>query len=266
MKDHACASEDVHTQVLEHLLSQIEKTTVFNEPFSHFYLEEVFPEDIYEQLLSHLPDTDLYYTCHNHQDREGGYMRSSLELNRMKLPELPTDQQDLWRGIASVLTAPELKEVIYRKLAKDLAFRFAVAPSQVERLPGYAKPTLYRETAGFEIAPHTDTRKKIVTMHLYLPADYSQLDLGTSLYRRKLLALPFGPWQDRFTEFKKFPFRPNSGYAFVVNNTLTRRSWHGREKLPADAGVRNTLNNTFYQSPWEGFDNYLDSSAVLAKQ
>lgn len=117
---------------------------------------------------------------------------------------------------------------------------------------------LYRETAGYEIAPHTDTRKKVVTMHLYLPADCSQLGLGTALYRRKLLALPFGPWRHRFAECKRFAFRPNSGYAFVVNNTLTRKSWHGREKLPADAGVRNSLNTTFYQPPSADFGDYLD--------
>ncbi len=118
---------------------------------------------------------------------------------------------------------------------------------------GYSRPTLYRETDGFEILPHPDTRKKIVTMHLYWPADRSQLDLGTALYRRKLLAWPFGGWQNRFAKVKQFPFQPNSGYAFVVNNTLSRKSWHGREKLPAGAGVRNTLLNTFYETPREEF-------------
>ena len=51
--------------------------------------------------------------------------------------------------------------------------------------------------------------------------------------------------------------RANISHAFVVNNTLTRKSWHGREELPAGAGVRNTLLNTFYESAREGFDGYL---------
>lgn len=111
------------------------------------------------------------------------------------------------------------------------------------------RPTLYRETEGFEIPPHTDTRRKVVTMHLYLPAGRDQLGLGTALYRRRRLAWTPGEWRRRFEKVKQFPFRPNSGYAFVVNNTLTRKSWHGRETLPPGSGVRNTLLNTFYEEP-----------------
>ena len=93
-------------------------------------------------------------------------------------------------------------------------------------------------------------------MHFYLPADDSQIDLGTALYRLRL-TLPFGSWQRRFEKVKQFDFRPNSGYAFVVNNTLTKRSWHGRERLPEGAGVRNTLLNTFYAEQREGYCGYL---------
>ena len=155
------------------------------------------------------------------------------------------------------LTDPALKRAMYAKLARDLAFRYGVPESKVPELAGYTRPTLYRETEGFEIPPHPDTRKKVVTMHLYFPADLSQLDLGTTLYRRKLLAPPFGDWRRRFEKVKQFSFQPNSGYAFVVNNTLTKKSWHGREELPPGAGVRNTLLNTFYETPRDGFGGYL---------
>jgi hypothetical protein len=159
----------------------------------------------------------------------------------------------MWRGVASTLASPALKTALFAKLAKDLAFRYSVSESRAGDLAGYSRPTLYREMEGYEIAPHPDTRKKVVTMHLYLPADRSQLDLGTALYRRKLLALPLSSWHHRFTKVKQFLFQPNSGYAFVVNNTLTKKSWHGREELPPGAGVRNTLLNTFYETPREGF-------------
>jgi hypothetical protein len=69
--------------------------------------------------------------------------------------------------------------------------------------------------------------------------------------------MPFGDWKRRFEKVKQFDFRANSAYAFVVNNTLGKRSWHGREKLPAGAGVRNTLLNTFYEEQREGYYGYL---------
>ena len=124
----------------------------------------------------------------------------------------------------------------------------------------YARPTLYRETEGFEIPAHPDTRKKVVTMHLYFPADLTQIGLGTALYKRRSLALPVGDWKKRFVKVKQFEFRPNSGYAFVVNNTLTKKSWHGREELPAGSGVRNTLLNTFYETPRDGYHGYLNET------
>jgi hypothetical protein len=53
-------------------------------------------------------------------------------------------------------------------------------------------------------------------------------------------------WHGRFQKVKQFPFAPNSGYAFVVSNSLRRKSWHGREVLPPGAGVRNSLLNLYF--------------------
>jgi hypothetical protein len=172
------------------------------------------------------------------------------------LEKLPPAHRDLWAGIAAALTAPELKRAVFARFAPDLAYRFGVKEAAVPDLPGFTRPTLYRETDGFEIPPHPDTRKKVVTMQLYLPADLTQRGLGTALYRRKL-GWPLGGWRHRFEQVRQFDFRPNSGYALVVNNTWTRKSWHGRERLPEGAGVRNTLLNTFYESPRDGFSGYL---------
>ena len=240
--------------VLEHLIQNIENTPALDAPFSHIYLENVFPDDVYEQLLSHLPDQELYNgSSERHYGQGDSFVRWMFALTAARMSVLSGAQQELFRGLVTALTAPELKQALYTKLARDLAFRYGVAESAVAELAGYSRPTLFRETAGFEIPPHPDTRKKVVTMQFYWPEDASQIDLGTALYRRKLLAWPLGGWQNRFEKVKQFPFRPNSGYAFVVNNKLTKKSWHGRELLPAGAGVRNTLLNTFYESPREEY-------------
>jgi hypothetical protein len=256
----ATAGREVASYVLGHLLGRIEATPAIHEPFTHIYLEEVFPRDVYEQVLASLPDARLYQGSaerHREKGEVGGYVRSMFPVAPTTLADLPASDRELWRGIGAVLTAPELKRAMFARLARDLAYRFGVPESEVPRLSAYARPTLYRETEGFEIPPHPDTRKKIVTMHLYFPADRSQLELGTALYRRRPLAMPFGDWRGRFEKVKQFPFEPNSGYAFVVNNTLSKKSWHGREQLLPGAGVRNTLLNTFYEIPRDGFGGYL---------
>ena len=149
--------------------------------------------------------------------------------------------------MANALAAPELKAAVFRKLAPDLALRFDIPPAQVEKIVTFCKPSLMRDLEGYEIPPHPDGRAKVVTMQLYLPCDRSQLGLGTALYKRRLTSLRgLFSWHGRFQKIKQFPFAPNSGYAFVVSNSLRRKSWHGREKLPAGAGVRNSILNLYF--------------------
>lgn len=257
----AATAREVSTRVLDHLLARIAATPAIQEPFTHIYLEEVFPRDVYAQILASLPDPGLYGgTAERHKvkgEAAGGYVRLMFPITPSALAPLPPAHEELWRAVGAALTAPELKRAMFAKLARDLAYRYGVPESEVPGLSGYSRPTLYRETEGFEIPPHPDTRKKVVTMHLYFPADRSQLELGTALYRRRLMALPFGNWRGRFEKVKQFAFQPNSGYAFVVNNTLSKKSWHGREELPPGAGVRNTLLNTFYETPRDGYGGYV---------
>jgi hypothetical protein len=239
---------------VQHLLKRLEQTPAQEAPFSHFYIEDVLPRDLYAALLDLLPAEDMYSRAsEKYKDGEVGYVRTFFNLDAVNLYRLPKQARPLWGGVATALMSAEVKEAVFGKLHKDLVFRYGVKPAEAKGLPGFAMPTLYREVEGFEIPPHPDTRKKVVTMHLYLPRDRSQLNLGTALYRKRLLAWPFGTWHHRFVKVKQFPFQPNSGYAFVVNNTVTKKSWHGREKLPAGAGVRNTLLTTFYEKPKEGF-------------
>jgi hypothetical protein len=140
------------------------------------------------------------------------------------------------------MRAPELKTLVFQKLSTDLSARFCCRPSEVNFTPAFPKASLFRDTDGYEIAPHPDGRAKIVTMQLYLPRDRSQLDLGTALYKRRFKSLKgLYSWHGRFEKVKQFMFQPNSGYAFAVSNSLRKKSWHGREHLPDGCGTRNTL-------------------------
>lgn len=259
------SASQIKEQVLRHLVARVEATPALDEPFSHAFFEDVLPEDIYAQVLRHLPSDDKYIrAAERHSDGDGGYVRSLFNITTDRIGDFPVAAQELWRGVAAALTSDELKRAVYAKLHKDLAYRYGVPSGKVSALAGFTRPVLYRETEGFEIAPHPDTRKKVVTMAFYLPADRSQVELGTALYRHKYLALPVGSWRKRFLKIKQFPFLPNSAYAFVVNNTLTKKSWHGREELPPGAGVRNTLLNTFYEQAREGYDGYLEQPVAKA--
>lgn len=242
----------MYARIRAHLLAQIRNAPVWNEPFTHTYLEGLFPADVYELLLTNLPPPNRYWTgpC----DRNAASpVRTFYHLNTEGVRRLPVAGRQIWRAVAAALTDPELKRCLYARLAPDLMCRFGGDEADVPGLPGYPRPTLYREIEGYELPPHPDTLKKAVTMHLYLPADLSQVHLGTALYQ-----CDHGSC---FTSVKQFEFRPNSGYAFVVNDSPFRQSWHGRERLPAGCGVRNTLLNVFYVEPRPGYSGYLNQDA-----
>lgn len=250
------SAAEIYARVLAHVLTRVHRALVWDEPFSHTYFEQLLPADVYAALLAHLPPADRYST--ELPDPSGRHeVRTFYNLTTDRVRRFPAGCRNVWRGVLAALTDPELKRCLYAKLAPDLMHRYGVQEARVCDLVGHSRPTLYREIEGYELPAHPDTLKKVVTMHLYLPVDLSQIHLGTTLYRRKPGPLSKSNWRTSFTVAKRFEFRPNSGYAFVVNDSPSRQSWHGRERLPAGAGIRNTLLNTFYTEPRHGYTGYL---------
>jgi hypothetical protein len=239
----------ISSRVLDHLLDQLDRTPACDEPYSHFYLENVFPDDVYAQMMAEMPAPIAYkpLSATKHRNAEGVSTRDVLPLHGDALQNLPGKQRELWSGVATALASQSLKQAVFSKLATDLARRFDCHRKDVERITSFTKPSLFRDLEGYEIAPHPDGRAKIVTMQLYLPADRSQLELGTAVYKRKFTSLKgIYSWHGRFEKVKQFLFQPNSGYAFAVSNSLGKKSWHGREQTPAGSGVRNSLLNIFF--------------------
>jgi hypothetical protein len=242
----------VHARVLAHLVARVRSATGCDEPFTHAEFEELFPADVYAAMLAHLPPARRYGISPP-GPRGDPSARTFYNLTADGVRRLPAAGRNLWRGVAAALTDPELKRCLFARLAPDLMRRFGVSADEVPNLPGHARPTLYRDNEGFEIPPHPDTLKKVVTMHIFLPADLSQLHLGTALYRRES--------GGEFTVAKQFAFRPNSGYAFVVSDGPGRQSWHGRARLESGCGERHTLLNTFYAEPRYDYTGYLVGEA-----
>lgn len=263
MSAHLQPASEIRARVLAHFLTQVRTVTVWDEPFIHAYLEEVFPADVYAALLGSLPPADRYATGPSGPDSLPG-ARTFFNLTADAVRRFPARCRDVWRGVCAALTDPALKRDLYARLAPDLMHRYGVAEAGVAELAGHPRPTLYRDTVGYGLPPHPDTLKKVVTMHLYLPADLGQIDLGTTLYRRAPGSQPKGDRWAGFTVARRFDFRPNTGYAFVVNDSASRQSWHGCEPLPAGAGVRNTLLNTFYSVPQRGYSGYLEDGPERA--
>lgn len=97
---------------------------------------------------------------------------------------------------------------------------------------------LVRDLPGYQIPPHTDSLKKVITVLIYLPEDDSFQGEGTSIYepKEKGFTCKTGRHYDfkDFNKVKTMPFKPNSAFIFA----RTDNSFHGVE--PCEH-VRNVL-------------------------
>lgn len=229
------------------MLTAVDRAWYDAAPFPHFVVEGLFPDDLYGEILASLPDAELYDPVSYEKHAEAGKSnRGKFGLTDQCIERLSGRQWSLWMGVRDALGAPEFKRAVFNRLSAGLAFRFGTSRAEAAETPGYALPELLRETEGYRIKPHPDTRRKLVTMQIALPADDSQADLGTEFYRRSLNPAALLREPRGFDIVKRSPFLPNVAYAFAVINTMRLRSWHGRTKLAGNVGVRNTILNIWY--------------------
>jgi hypothetical protein len=245
--------------ILQHMLAAIAATPVLDDPFPHIIVRGFFPESVYQRLLEYLPDTTQYtqHSYKRHLAKNGETNRLRFGLENASLATLSREQQVFWHTVRCALGSVPLKEGIFNHLQKGLAYRYGCDPAEAKSLPGFAQPELIRETAGYTIAPHPDTRKKVVTMQIALPRDDSQIHLGTEYYRRSFNPMAWLREPRGFEIVKTTPFLPNTAAAFVVLNTFGLKSWHGRTALNSTSGIRNSILSIWY-------DNVANASQDIA--
>jgi hypothetical protein len=232
-------------RLLDSLLAALGRAELHERPFAHALLAGAIPPDLFAELRAFLPATDVYLPDNpkKYGRPDGSVARALLPLDAEGLAPLPEPSRSAWGGVARALASPELKERVFRLLARDLSRRFRVPPARLDTIEAHPRPCLVRDLPGYWIEPHPDTRAKIVTLQLYLPSKESPADLGTSFYRLR-------PWSFPRTgrlleEFRRAPFVPGSGYAFAVGPF----SWHGVERIREGAGPRDSILLFYFRDP-----------------
>lgn len=243
----AIASE-LTDELIAHAVASIEAADYSPSPFPHIFFRNFFPADFYRDLVCSIP-------AKGYDPITGTGTRMALRLYGDNIEQIEPELRPAWAAVSAMLSSKEVERAIRVKLRDGLEIRARgdkVASADELRL--VAKPVVYRDSDGYQIKPHPDTRKKVVTMQLYCPADAGQEALGTTLYRASLKGLMHvGSYC--LEPVKTLPFLPNVGYAFVVlkaYHSLTKMSWHGRPAIKAEQ-PRISILNTFYINEQVGF-------------
>jgi hypothetical protein len=244
------ASSARRQKIVDHMVRRIGAVQAIDAPFQHLYAEDgMFPDDIYADILESLPQRSTYRPLNIKRWRndQGESTRDQLFLSEGEVDRIEPSKRALWADITAALEADELRRAMFSKLKNDVAIRLECSPADVLSKRMYPSVSLVRDFKDYRIKPHPDGQPRVVTMQFYLPHDETQVDLGTSLYEK--LPVAYRLVGRTFKEVKRFPFKPNSAYAFAVNDCETRQSYHGRELIGTTTAPRDSILVMWLSSP-----------------
>jgi hypothetical protein len=235
---------DFHASPLQHFVDRLKTAKMIPDPYPHYCLDRVFPEEFYQSLLRRLPDESAYQNLFKITTLKLDHFRfrDQRDLADGWTASLPEELRRFWDEFSTWFLGPDLAQVVLDSFAGPMRARFG----ERSEWPAVAVETqLIRHQAGYFLGPHTDLSTKLVVLLIYLPPDDYHQHLGTSLYRPKRSGFicpdsnhyPF----DEFVNVKTAPYRRNSLLAFERSD----RSFHGVE--PFEEGDLTTCNRDLIQ-------------------
>lgn len=213
----------MNKEPLDHLKSRLQTARVEGDPFPHYYLEHIFPDDYYKQLLCNLPASAVYENLYEVTDLKLDHFRhrNQRDMNEGWTTRLPVELQPFWDSFNRWFLGPELAQAVLDSFGSQRASWPEVS----------VESQFIRHQAGYFLGPHSDLFTKLVVLLIYLAPDESATHLGTSLYRPK--DPNFRCHDSKHYQFSDFvrvktaPYKPNSLLAFMRSDI----SFHGLDPL-----------------------------------
>ena len=206
---------------VQHFVHRLRDAKIELDPFPHYFLERVFPDDYYRELLRQLPSSDVYDNLYEVTDLKLDHFRhrDQRDMDRGWTERLPSGQRDFWSSFNEWFLSDELAQAVLESFGSESWPAVSVESQFI------------RHRAGYFLGPHSDLYTKLVVLLLYLAPDNDAEHLGTSLYRPKDAGFSCPNSKhyafEDFIRVKTAPYRPNSLLAFVRSDI----SFHGLEPL-----------------------------------
>jgi hypothetical protein len=229
------AAEDQLDRTIRHIVASIEAAPEHAEPFRHLQLEGVFPPQLYAAMLEAMPGTGHYRRmsgrARSNQTADGAATRTKIDLFPEFIRNLPSAEQRVWRVVGRALCSAPVREAFRARLAAGLEKRFGAGFRDVGMYP---IPILTRDVPGYRIGVHPDTRRKGMTIQLYLPRDRSIEHVGTVFHRRT--------GHKQYEVGQRMAFAPNTGYAFAVGED----TYHSVPTVGPEVTTRDSILLTYF--------------------
>jgi hypothetical protein len=220
------------------LIYRVANAPIHMFPYPHILVHDVFPEDFYRQIRTHLPPNNAYKSLKSMGRVSNDYPDEKvvLPLTPDQVATLDEPYRTFWDKTARWLLGGAFGSIMLQKFSPLLQQRF----ENLAAMQFAHEALVIQDRTNYKLGPHTDTPAKVLSLLFYLPADDSKPHLGTSMY------LPADPSFTcdgaRHYDFKGFhrlltmPYVPNTLFAFMK----TPNAFHGVEPV-SEPGVERAL-------------------------
>lgn len=224
--------------VLEHLLQRVSSAPLFSAPFDYFHIEGIFPPSFYCEIQENLPEVSCFSQMGGYPERF--YLDFETDLERLPFPHFL-----FWKRIYNYLCSPPFSCALFEKFQNQITRRYG---DQFSNRKVGTNMALIRDQSDYSLGPHTDHPNKVITLLFYLPSNFHQKHLGTSLYvpKNRLFECA-GHEHHPFKDFDRVftvPFVPNSVFGFFRSNI----SFHGVEPIAKGEKERVSMSYTLWET------------------
>jgi hypothetical protein len=220
--------------VMNHVIGRMRETPVKDKPFPHFFVENIFPDSFYTVLLNSLPDPECMIP-----GAKGYENRRLLNLGTDDIERITADKRTFWEGMQGWLLSADFLQAVCDCFSIFMQKRF----DSIDNISLRSEAIISRDQTNYQLGPHTDVYRKVISMLFYLPPDDTYADLGTSIYVPDKMNEGFrckGDHSYQLTGFDRLatiPFLPNTLFAFFK----TDNSFHGVEKITVEDPRRDVI-------------------------
>ena len=193
------------------LNSVLNNSRKFEDPFSHWELNEPLTNDQIEEIvkadIANPIEHDLNYDGTRAIDGGEGKFREGISSGgkalkfRCFVTKENSNEFPALTGLIKELQKKEIHQKISNLISKDLS-------------NSYVRVEIICDREGFWLKPHCDIKEKLMSGLIFVNNANESEELGTDFYNQKL------------ERVKTVPYKHNYGYLF----TSGPDTWHGMEK------------------------------------
>lgn len=199
---------------------QLRNTQTRVWPYPHTLVRPIVPGSYYREMISHFPEDDAFVQLNEyHPDRGAIFLTPDRNGASDDQHRLDDTQLRFWNDFVIAFSSDRFRAALLECMGGPELVRthLSITRSLIH---------LSLDRKGYQIRPHTDVSKKIVTALFYLPDEFDDTlaPFGTSVLAQREHADHLDPhdWE-RYESVFTAPFVSNSMLAFRVGDC----SWHG---------------------------------------